>query len=287
MPRGPRIATCSRAAPRERARHARRGRRRPTRSVARRRSPAVSRSLRATTGLPLRLLEIGTSAGLNLRLDRYWYEQDGVGLGRSATRRCASSTSGRPARPPFESGAVDRRRAAVAIATRSTRRRPGRRRSRSCRTCGPVRTRASTTLRAALDDRGDVPDHRRSGRRGRMGAGAARRTARRARDRRDALGLLAVPLAATRRRRSSRALAAAGARATRRRAARVAAARAVGIGHVARAAPHAVARRRRDACSPRPASTPARSPGWRDRVRRRGRRAVRRARSTARGTADS
>jgi hypothetical protein len=33
------------------------------------------------TGLPLRLLEIGSSAGLNLRFDRYRYEQDGAGWG--------------------------------------------------------------------------------------------------------------------------------------------------------------------------------------------------------------
>jgi hypothetical protein len=33
------------------------------------------------TGLPLRLLELGSSAGLNLRVDRYRYEQDGVGWG--------------------------------------------------------------------------------------------------------------------------------------------------------------------------------------------------------------
>ena len=32
-------------------------------------------------GLPLSVREIGSSAGLNLRLDSYWYEQDGTGWG--------------------------------------------------------------------------------------------------------------------------------------------------------------------------------------------------------------
>jgi hypothetical protein len=57
------------------------------------------------TPLPLRLLEIGTSAGLNLRLDRYWYEQDGNGWGDpSSTVRFVGLWS--PARPPFDAGAV-------------------------------------------------------------------------------------------------------------------------------------------------------------------------------------
>ncbi len=35
----------------------------------------------AETGLPVRLREIGSSAGLNLRLDHFWYEAGGVGVG--------------------------------------------------------------------------------------------------------------------------------------------------------------------------------------------------------------
>jgi hypothetical protein len=57
------------------------------------------------TRRPLRLLEIGTSAGLNLRVDRYWYEQDGTGWGDpSAAVRFIDLWS--PARPPFEAGTV-------------------------------------------------------------------------------------------------------------------------------------------------------------------------------------
>jgi hypothetical protein len=37
------------------------------------------------TGLPLRVLEVGSSAGLNLRFDRYWYESDGAGYGDPAS----------------------------------------------------------------------------------------------------------------------------------------------------------------------------------------------------------
>jgi hypothetical protein len=57
------------------------------------------------TELPLRLLEIGTSAALNLRVDRYWYEQDGIGWGDSASQ-VRFTDLWAPARPPFEAGTV-------------------------------------------------------------------------------------------------------------------------------------------------------------------------------------
>src|SRR2546429_1652314 len=37
------------------------------------------------TGLPLRVLEVGSSGGLNLRFDRYWYESNGTGYGDAAS----------------------------------------------------------------------------------------------------------------------------------------------------------------------------------------------------------
>lgn len=61
-------------------------------------------------GLPLRVREIGASGGLNLRLDSYWYEQDGRGWGTptSAVRFSDLWVGGAP---PFAPGAeiVDRR----------------------------------------------------------------------------------------------------------------------------------------------------------------------------------
>ncbi len=62
------------------------------------------------TGLPLRLRELGSSAGLNLRLDRYWFEQDGVGWGDSTSKvRFTEFWPG--GRELFERGAtiIDRR----------------------------------------------------------------------------------------------------------------------------------------------------------------------------------
>jgi hypothetical protein len=50
------------------------------------------------TGLPLRLLELGASAGLNLRLDQFRYEQDGAAFGPedSLVRFAGFLTGGRP-----------------------------------------------------------------------------------------------------------------------------------------------------------------------------------------------
>jgi len=62
------------------------------------------------TGLPLRLRELGSSAGLNLRLDRYWFEQDGVGWG-DPTSKVRFTEFWPGGRELFERGAaiVDRR----------------------------------------------------------------------------------------------------------------------------------------------------------------------------------
>ena len=86
--------------------------------VARRRVP---RRCAATTGLPLRLLELGASAGLNLRFDRYRYEQDGAGFGRPDSP-VRFVDSGPTATPPFDAPLDGGRSGRAATATRSTRR---------------------------------------------------------------------------------------------------------------------------------------------------------------------
>ena len=62
------------------------------------------------TGLPLRLLEVGCSAGLNLRADHYWYEAGGAGFGdpESPVRFVEPWDGGHP---PFDGGltVVERR----------------------------------------------------------------------------------------------------------------------------------------------------------------------------------
>ncbi|HEY7439156.1 MAG TPA: DUF2332 domain-containing protein [Acidimicrobiia bacterium] len=56
-------------------------------------------------GLPIRLLEIGASAGLNLRMDRFWYQQGGRSWGdpQSAVRLIDLWA---PRCPPWEAGPV-------------------------------------------------------------------------------------------------------------------------------------------------------------------------------------
>lgn len=53
------------------------------------------------TGLPLRVLEVGSSAGLNLRFDRYWYESDGAGFGDAASP-VRFTDLWEEGRPPFD-----------------------------------------------------------------------------------------------------------------------------------------------------------------------------------------
>jgi hypothetical protein len=65
------------------------------------RSPALASGLlvvASQTGMPIRLREIGSSGGLNLRLDSYWYERDGEGWGTNI-HLCGSPTSGREELP--------------------------------------------------------------------------------------------------------------------------------------------------------------------------------------------
>ena len=55
------------------------------------------------TGLPLRVLEVGSSGGLNLRFDRYWYESDGAGFGDAASP-VRFTDLWEEGRPPFDAG---------------------------------------------------------------------------------------------------------------------------------------------------------------------------------------
>ena len=84
----------------------------------------------ARTGLPLRLLEVGASAGLNLRWDLYRYECRGTAWGDPDSPVRLVETF--EARPTFPSGS---RRAAAATGIRSIPRRP-KESARSCPTCG-------------------------------------------------------------------------------------------------------------------------------------------------------
>ncbi len=116
------------------------------------------------TGLPLRVLEVGTSAGLNLRFDRYWYEADGATYGDPASpvRFAGLWAEGRPPfdapitiaerrgcdRDPIDAGAEDGRLTLLSYVW-------------------PGQTERFTMLRAALDvarnhpvpvDRAEIPE---------------------------------------------------------------------------------------------------------------------------------
>jgi hypothetical protein len=116
------------------------------------------------TTLPLRVLEVGTSGGLNLRFDRYWYEADGATYGDPASpvRFAGLWEDGRPPfdapitiaerrgcdRDPIDAGTEDGRLTLLAYVW-------------------PGQTDRFTMLRAALDvardhpvtiDRADIPE---------------------------------------------------------------------------------------------------------------------------------
>jgi hypothetical protein len=116
------------------------------------------------TRLPLRVLEVGSSAGLNLRFDRYWYESDGLEYGDPASpvRFTGLWEDGRPPfdapitiaerrgcdRDPIDAGADDGRLTLLSYVW-------------------PGQSERFSMLRAALDvardvpvaiDRADIPD---------------------------------------------------------------------------------------------------------------------------------
>ena len=97
-------------------------------------------------GLPLRLLEVGASAGLNLRWDRYFYTAAGGSWGDpgSPVRFDPPFTEGAP---PLHVRAADRR--APRLRPRPARcGRPTTTSSRCCPTCGPTRSSASGSCAA-------------------------------------------------------------------------------------------------------------------------------------------
>ncbi len=115
------------------------------------------------TRLPLRLLEVGTSGGLNLRFDRYWYESDGASYGdsESPVRFAGLWENGRP---PFEAPITIAERRGCDRDPIDTSTEDGRLTLLSY--VWPGQTERFTMLRAALDvardfpvaiDRADIP----------------------------------------------------------------------------------------------------------------------------------
>ena len=89
----------------------------------RRAASGLPRRRRSAPGMPLRMLEVGASAGLNLRWDRYRYEADGFAWG-PPTRRCGSSSSSSARRrmPPIAVDVAERRGCDAAPSTPAARR---------------------------------------------------------------------------------------------------------------------------------------------------------------------
>jgi hypothetical protein len=105
-------------------------------------------------GLPLRVLEVGSSAGLNLRFDRYWYESDGTGYGDAASpvRFAGLWEDGRP---PFGAPITIAERRGCDRDPIDARTEDGRLTLLSY--VWPGQTERFTMLRAALDVARDVP----------------------------------------------------------------------------------------------------------------------------------
>jgi hypothetical protein len=105
-------------------------------------------------GLPLRVLEVGSSAGLNLRFDRYWYESDGTGYGDAASPVRFAGLWG-DGRPPFGAPITIAERRGCDRDPIDARTEDGRLTLLSY--VWPGQTERFTMLRAALDVARDVP----------------------------------------------------------------------------------------------------------------------------------
>ena len=154
---------------------------RPTRWGGRRRWPPGTPRWPGGRGLPLRVLEIGASGGLNLRWDRFWYDTGDVDARRPGQPRALrGGVAGRRA-PGLPDLGVRWTWSSGRGAT-ATRIDVGHRRgahSRCGRTCGPTRSSGAARLEAALRRGRRGPGPGRAGRPGGVGRGAAGRARRR------------------------------------------------------------------------------------------------------------
>jgi hypothetical protein len=94
------------------------------------------------TGMPLRVLELGASAGLNLLWDRYRYEADGVGWGDPASPVRIADPFVEGSLPPLEVPACVVERGGCDLRPLDPASEDGRL-TRCSRTCGPTTAGAS------------------------------------------------------------------------------------------------------------------------------------------------